>query len=305
MTAPVNNSAAALRSLQDQLRGKTAKRPASVGESRKRLLQQYEASKAEQLEEEFKRETIGLRTVDEYRQKRSRIVEAESLATAAEDNERWRPPKPKIKGTDLIRKEVLSFADFDEQDSEDSYEEKLVTKDPLALTTFLPDAERQSELMKRRDRLREEYEAETAREKEVMITLKFTIWNGDGQTHEICVKKDTSLLTVLTSLCARPEVSQALTTEIAGSGGHSGSAKIDNLLIVKDGAIVPNYFTIYELQRDQLKSYSGVMLVPNEAPEGEVSASPLNFFLVDKQWFDKNHHIYPLSTWEMVRQFKK
>eukprot|EP01053_Blabericola_migrator_P001727 Blabericola_migrator_1__1726@NODE_1464_length_4502_cov_13_265614_g964_i0_p2_GENE_NODE_1464_length_4502_cov_13_265614_g964_i0NODE_1464_length_4502_cov_13_265614_g964_i0_p2_ORF_typecomplete_len312_score63_35XAP5/PF04921_14/1_3e03XAP5/PF04921_14/3_9e34DUF5567/PF17722_1/0_35DUF5567/PF17722_1/1_9e03Phage_HK97_TLTM/PF06120_11/5_9_NODE_1464_length_4502_cov_13_265614_g964_i034884423 len=300
-----------LKALQDKLKGKSVKETgASQVETRKRLLRQYEAaSKAEQLEEEFKRETIGLRTVDEYRLKRSRIVNAEeSMQEGSDVGMDGEPTVNTVKA--LVNTNVLSFADLDEE--EDTYESeggRLVLKDPLAVTKFLPDASRQSELSKKRDELKAEYESETAKEKAKMVEVEFFIWNAAGKGHKLKIPKDTTLVDMLKKLAERKEALAALdaTSNVISNSAHSSSSatvKTEHLMVVKDGNIIPVYLTFYELQRDQIKNTQGTVLFGADDASDTIDVkersppSKFGMYVVDKRWYDKNRHIYPLSTWE-------
>ncbi|POM73306.1 XAP-5-like protein [Phytophthora palmivora] len=243
-------------------------------------------------ESEFKRQTVGLVTAEEFRKKREDIQNRKSAPVDVPSEEQEKEPKKKKKRK-TKKMGPLSF-DMDGDDDDESVKPKRVKKNmknPNVETDFLPDKEREKEEARERQRLRAEWEAEQER-----IKMTYSYWDGSGHRREITVPKKTTIGKYLEL------VKQQLVSEFAELRGVGA----ENLIYVKEDLIIPHHYSFYDLIVTKARGKSGplfhfdvhddVRLVQDRRVEKDESHPGK---VVDRHWYEKNKHIFPASRWEV------
>uniref|UniRef100_K3WKT1 FAM50A/XAP5 C-terminal domain-containing protein n=1 Tax=Globisporangium ultimum (strain ATCC 200006 / CBS 805.95 / DAOM BR144) TaxID=431595 RepID=K3WKT1_GLOUD len=253
-------------------------------------------------ETEFKRQTVGLVTAEEFRRKRENLQNRKDAPE--EIKVEAKKPKKKRKAKKMG---PLSFdLDGDENDgagdgnnafSGDEDEgatlrkkKKKITKNPHVATDFLPDKEREQEEARERERLRAEWEAEQERIKSARASLQLAL------TGYVYIPKKTTIGKYLEL------VKQQLVNEFAELRGVSS----DNLLYVKEDLIIPHSYSFYDLIVTKARGKSGplfhfdvhedVRLIHDARVEKDESHPGK---VVERHWYEKNKHIFPASRWEV------
>ena len=167
---------------------------------------QFGAGSTEALERNFRNETVGLVTREEFAEKRATLQERYE----EEEKERKRAASEQaLKDRRRKRSELkakaskLSFAeeeDEEEEGGDDEFAGDLFQnpfkknkkfsnfgKNPDAETSFLPDKDRELEQEKRRDELREEFLKEEELAKKKPLKIVYSYWNGSGNRKETTV----------------------------------------------------------------------------------------------------------------------
>jgi protein FAM50 len=183
------------------------------------------AAADDSLEDRLKKETIGLRSFDEYRRQRETLqeeVELKKRKLLEEEEKR----KKKQKVTDTKK---LSFSMDDDEQQEEEPEEKegdadqkkedgdkekndeeereggegednntpfvkiRITKNPLANTDFLPDREREMKEAEERASLAAEWRKDQEKIKQEKIEVTYSYWDGSGHRRTIKCKKGTTI----------------------------------------------------------------------------------------------------------------
>ncbi|KUF96939.1 hypothetical protein AM588_10010242 [Phytophthora nicotianae] len=201
-------------------------------------------------ESEFKRQTVGLVTAEEFRKKREDLQNRKSSRADVQSEEQQKEPKKKKKRKS---KKVgpLSFdMDDNEGDEEETVQPKRVKKsikNPNVETDFLPDKEREKEEARERQRLRAEWEEEQERIKNEDVAVTYSYWDGSGHRREITVPKKTTIGKYLEF------VKQQLVTEFAELRGVSA----ENLIYIKEDLIIPHHYSFYDLIVTKARGKSG------------------------------------------------
>eukprot|EP01069_Polyplicarium_translucidae_P000513 Polyplicarium_translucidae@DN1278_c0_g1_i1.p1 len=287
---------------------------------RKRILgidAKYAGSSIENLEEEFKKETIGLVSAAEYKQKRQRLAELASVKEKASADTKA------ARRTASVVKSKLSFDDDGEEDEDPESEEaeadaegvlaregaeggtgspadgghhmRHFGKDPSAATSFLADPERDRKLEGTKALLIKEYEEEQERIRDELLEVTFSYWDGSGHRRAIEIRKGATIGEFINK-CRR-----SLEKEFP----ELRHASSDTLLYVKEDLILPNHVTFYELIKnrargksgplfefdvfDDVRFYQDVRKEKNESHSGKI---------VERKWYERNRHIFPASRWE-------
>lgn len=277
----------------------------------RKMRRSYDEAKGMQLEDEFKRETVGLRTVDEFREKRVKINQLHQQQS----------PTPKIPSNlDLGKLKVaasrLSFAHEEDNDnglideikeaskscrldvavsgpllttdrsSDDplpkdptrqltcstrNSSEKRLGKDPTAVTEFLVDDDHD----KRVALLAKEYLRQQDLKRSEYMHLGFSYWNGiTSRKMAIDIKRGSSVGEFLEAISRK-----------TGDTGVS-------LLYVKEDMILEHRFVFHDMIEQTTLSRKGAVLFKGDSDwddRGQV---------VEKKWYSKHRHIYPASLWE-------
>eukprot|EP00743_Colponemidia_sp_Colp-15_P002523 GILK01002735.1.p1 GENE.GILK01002735.1~~GILK01002735.1.p1 ORF type:complete len:288 (-),score=74.18 GILK01002735.1:206-1069(-) len=251
-------------------------------------------------EEQFKNDTVGLVTIEDFKRKRQRIdefVEAEAAKKLArEEDERRQREADRVK-RQRIETNKLSFAqDDDEQEEVVIPFKKKISKDPNVDTDFLPDAAREERERLERELLIQEYKEEQERVKNEMVEVTYSYWDGSGHRRSILVKKGTTIGHFLEA-CRRmleKEFPELRTTTS------------EQLMYVKEDLIIPHSFSFYDLIINKARGKSGplfhfdvhedIRLQHNAKVEKDESHAGK---IVERKWFDRNKHIFPASRWEV------
>ncbi|EGZ23938.1 hypothetical protein PHYSODRAFT_296182 [Phytophthora sojae] len=252
-------------------------------------------------ESEFKRQTVGLVTAEEFRKKREDLQNRKSAPVDLQSEEKQNEPKKKKKR----KAKKMGPLSFDMDGGEDEADEELTMKpkrvkksikNPNVETDFLPDKEREKEEARERQRLKEEWEAEQERIKNENVAVTYSYWDGSGHRREITVPKKTTIGKYLGL------VKQQLVTEFAELRGVGA----ENLIYIKEDLIIPHHYSFYDLIVTKARGKSGplfhfdvhddVRLVQDRRVEKDESHPGK---VVDRHWYEKNKHIFPASRWEV------
>ncbi|TMW63196.1 hypothetical protein Poli38472_002137 [Pythium oligandrum] len=273
-----------------------------------RIDQNFESHRDED-EAEFKRQTVGLVTAEEFRRKRENLHQQNDVEAAADDNAALPSQKPK-KATKKRKEKKLGPLSFDlDQDDggmqlndDDNLrpstkkKKPKIMKDPTVETDFLPDKERERQEEEERKRLRLEWEQEQERIKNENVTVTYSYWDGSGHRREITIPKKTTISKFLDL------VRQQLVTEFTELRGVSS----DNLIYVKEDLIIPQNYSFYDLIVTKARGKSGPLFhfdvhedvrLINDARVEKDESHPGK--VVERHWYEKNKHIFPASRWEM------
>ncbi|RSH86534.1 uncharacterized protein EHS24_004801 [Apiotrichum porosum] len=278
--------------LKDSQRDRTATRFTTVAES---------------VDEQLKLSTIGLVTLEDFRNTKEGIEEEQrkiAAKTAADKAASVkRPKKAKRK-----EKAKLSFADDEEEDilsavsspggkrgrdsDDDPAPKKKLTKNPNVDTSFLPDREREAIERAEREELRKQWLEKQERIKNEDIEITYSYWDGSGHRKSVDCKKGDDIAAFL-SKC------RAQIPELRGMG-------IDNLMYIKEDLIIPHHYTFYDFIINKARGKSGplfnfdvhddVRMLADATKEKDESHAGK---VVERSWYNRNKHIFPASRWEV------
>mmetsp|Transcript_12000 Transcript_12000/g.31749 ORF Transcript_12000/g.31749 Transcript_12000/m.31749 type:complete len:365 (-) Transcript_12000:40-1134(-) len=277
-------------------------------ETRKRKFssidQKFGASSAEALEEEFKKQTIGLVSAAEFKAKRQAIDDLMELAR--DEGKAGKGLRMKRR----VKTKQLSFGDDceDDEDSDDEVKEeedsedeggpkrKRFGKNPAVNTSFLYDADREAELTKKKKALIDEYTKEQEIMKHEKLEIVYSYWDGSGHRRSTVVEKGFNIGHFLAK--AKSELEKVDFPELRG-------VSTESLLYVKEDLILPHNTTFYDLIKNKARGKSGplfhfdvhddvritndVRIEKDESHAGKI---------VDRKWYERNKHIFPASRWE-------
>jgi protein FAM50 len=258
---------------------------------------------ADFLEEEFKKQTVGLISIDEFKAKRKAIDDIIESATQS-------GKQAKIRAKRAVKKDVLSFQDDEDADelAESDSDEETATKrkhfgkDPTAHTSFLYDAGRQFDKEKQKQDLIEEYYSMQETMKKEKLEVTYSYWDGSGHRRTTHVEKQFTIGQFLTK--AKKELEKTDFPELR-------STTLDSLMYVKEDLIIPHNISFYELIKEQKAGKSGPLFhfdVREDLRTGDVRVAKDESHagkIVDRKWYERNKHIFPASRWEMYDKNKK
>ena len=276
---------------------------------------------------------MGLRTLDEYTEaarlhhdfkrgggdddddddgdeanKQDARKRAAPVAKKADDPEQ----RKRLKEERVKSRAKLSFAGGDDDDEDDDEEDnkdkdtdesakepvldrRRVVKDPNAETSFLPDSERDAKMREEARRLRREWEAEQAAQREMPMTVVFSYWNGAGTRRALTCKRGTTILEFL----------ELARLSLANEVPELRRADAQSLMFVKEDLIIPGLYTFQDLIMSKARGKSGplfdfgvhddVRLVSDARAEMDES-HPGKVCL--RSWYDRNKTNFPASRWE-------
>lgn len=275
-------------------------------ETRKRkfssIEQKFGGSSADQLEEEFKKQTIGLVSAAEFKAKRQAIDDIISSTQTAGKGEK------QLRLRRTIKSKQLSFKDSDNESEEDKDSDEEETpkarfgKNPAVDTSFLYDADREAELQNKKKTLIREYQKEQESMKHEKLEIVYSYWDGSGHRRSTVVEKGYNIGQFVAK--AKSELEKQDFPELRG-------VSVDNLMYVKEDLILPHNTTFYGLIKDKARGKSGplfhfdvhddvrlqndVRIEKDESHAGK---------LVDRKWYERNKHIFPASRWELYSKDK-
>jgi len=281
-------------------------------ETRKRKFasidQKFGGSHADVLEEEFKRQTIGLISIEEFRAKRQAIDE---LIQSCQNNEK---SNKQMRLRRRVQNHKLSFkdpdasgsegSDGDEDDEEDkpAQPKKYFGKDPSVDTSFLYDADRENALLRKKQALIDEYMREQDAEKIGRLEVTYSYWDGSGHRRSTVVEKGSTIGQFL--LQSKSDLEKSDFPELR-------TVALDNLMYVKEDLIIPHHVTFYELIKDRARGKSGPLFNFDVHDDirmaGDIRVEKDDSHagkIVDRKWYERNKHIFPACRWEMYSKDK-
>jgi len=283
-------------------------------ETRKRKFasidQKFGGSHADVLEEEFKRQTIGLISIEEFRAKRQAIDELIQSCQNKEKSSAQMRLRRRVQNNKLSFKDPdasgseASSGDEDDDDDEDkpAQPRKFYGKDPTVDTSFLYDADRENALLRKKQALVDEYMREQDAQKVGRLEVTYSYWDGSGHRRSTVVEKGSTIGQFL--LKSKSDLEKTDFPELR-------TVALDNLLYVKEDLIIPHNVTFYELIKDRARGKSGplfnfdvhedvrmagdIRVEKDESHAGKI---------VDRKWYERNKHIFPACRWEMYSKDK-
>ncbi|CRG96567.1 XAP-5 DNA binding protein, putative [Plasmodium gallinaceum] len=183
---------------------------------------------------------------------------------------------------------------------ENNFKKKII-KDPTVNTSFLKDKERDEKIELKKKELRELYFKLENEEKEKIIEITYSYYDGCGHRRKISVKQKTTIGQFINK-CVENLKNEFIQLR---------SASCETLIFVKEDIILPNYLTFYELIKnkaqgktgplfvfDAVENLSGITDIRREKTDTHAGK------LVEKKWYEKNKHIFPASKWELYKPLK-
>ncbi|SBT36330.1 XAP-5 DNA binding protein, putative [Plasmodium ovale wallikeri] len=124
---------------------------------------------------------------------------------------------------------------------------KKVMKDPTVNTSFLKDKDRDEKIEKKKKELRDLYFKLENDQKEKVIEITYSYYDGYGHRRKISVKQKTTIGQFINKCVDK------LKNEFI----HLRSASCETLMFVKEDIILPNYLTFYELIKNKAQGKTG------------------------------------------------
>lgn len=268
-----------------------------------------EGSKAEDLEELFKKQTVGLQSAEEFKAKRQAIDEMIKETVQAEKERKAMRLKRTVKSAQLSfgdDADDMAGSDSDGADDADDddggFRKKSFGKDPTAQTSFLYDADREVDLQRKRKELMAQYKKEQEEIKHEKLEVTFSYWDGTGHRRSTVVEKAFTIGNFLQK--AKAELEKVDFPELRTVGS-------DTLMYVKEDLIIPHNVSFYDLIKEKARGKSGP-LFHFDVHEDLRKASDIRIEkdeshagkIVDKKWYEKNKHVFPASRWEIYDKNK-
>jgi len=255
----------------------------------------FTGSAADKFEEEFRKSTVGLVSVEQFREKRRHVDE---MIRKIDE----KPEQVKRKLIQKVSAAKLSFNDGEDgEEDEDQQPPKkkggYLGKNPTVDTSFLPDESRADQLEKKKQELTEQWKAEQERIKEQKILVDFSYWDGVGHPRVLVLPKGTTVLKFLV------HAKFLLEKEFPELRPRSPAT----LLFVKEDLIIPTHLTFYDLMRSDAVGRTGKPLFNFDTTDEEEFMVPTKLQktadkypgkVVCRRWFLRNQHVYPVSRWE-------
>ncbi|KAI1720281.1 XAP5, circadian clock regulator domain-containing protein [Ditylenchus destructor] len=233
-------------------------------------------------EEQLKAKTVGLLTLEEIKEKHNEVLQKSEKNDIIfeEKPERKREPSEEKK---TVQKRILSFNYNDEEEDEEPVViKKRLGMDPTVDTSFLPDHEREQELIKQKETLAAEWRQLQEKEKNEDINIAYCYWDGSSHRKDMKIKKGAIISQFLQRALEvlRKEFSELKT------------ANTEMLMFVKEDLIIPHFYTF----QDFIATKAMEIRVRQDAALDVGESHPVKVVL--RNWYEKNKHIYPASRWE-------
>ena len=140
------------------------------------------------------------------------------------------------------------------------------------------------------------------------MEITYSYWNGSGHRRSLKIEKGASVGLFL----------KAARIELAECFSEMRHCMSESLMFIKEDLILPHHITFYELMRDKVRGKSGPLFdfgVFDETLNQDNSEAMQQFCkpadireerveshagkIIERQWYDKNKHVFPASRWEM------
>jgi len=270
--------------------------------------EKFGGSHADALEEEFKKQTVGLVSAEEFRAKRQAIDELiQGSQNRDKEGKRLRLQR-KVNGSRLSFEDPDAMGDNDSDsdssgsDGDAPKKRKNFGKDPTVDTSFLYDAEREADMIRKKKALVSEYTKEQELVKKDKLEVTYSYWDGSGHRRSCVVEKGFTIGRFLAK--SKSELEKTDFPELR-------MVPLDSLMYIKEDLIIPHHVTFYELIKDRARGKSGplfnfdvhedirmandVRIEKDESHAGKI---------VDRKWYEKNKHIFPACRWELYSKEK-
>ncbi|BFZ60091.1 hypothetical protein YB2330_001113 [Saitoella coloradoensis] len=265
----------------------------------------------ETVEENLKRDTVGLVTIDEFRKRRAEIQDTKDREDAnpgdSSASDTNAPVKKKAK------KKVKSKLSFlgDEEEGEGSsiptskaitrsaapadQPTKKVMKNPDVDTSYLPDHARDSALRDQREASRVALLAHHSALRTSLVTIPYLFHSsspssssGNGKVERVEMKMGDTAYEFL-ERARRPKEMR----------GEWKRVTADALMMVKEDLVIPHHYEIHYFVKEGTKTKKGPFFEFGEDGKMDESDETRLVKVVEKSWYEKNKHIYPASKWEV------
>jgi len=266
-------------------------------------------SVADDLEEEFRRQTVGLVSAEEFKAKRQAIDDMIKETQRAEKEKKSLRLKRTVKASQLsFEADDMGGSDDEEDDADEDDDDdfklkkKTFGKDPTAKTSFLYDADREAELARKKKELMVQYKKEQEEMKKQKLEVTYSYWDGAGHRRTCIVEKGFTMGQLLSK--AKGELEKTDFPELRTVGS-------DTLMYVKEDLIIPHNVSFYDLIKEKARGKSGPLFnfdvhedvrMSNDSriEKDESHAGKI----VDRKWYERNKHVFPASRWEMYTKDK-
>jgi len=257
-------------------------------------------AQADLLEEEFKRQTVGLVSKEEYANKRKAIDEIIQQTT--------KDKKGNVRQKRAIQSTKLSFqddpdAEISESDGDDFDSDtekvqkprKTFGKDPGVNTSFLYDADREIALQQKKQDLIKEFHIGTEKVKAEKLDVTYSYWDGSGHRRNTIVEKGWTIGQFLTK--SKKDLEKTDFPELR-------TTTLDSLMYVKEDLMIPHNISFYDLIKEKAKGKSGPLFhfdVHDDMKASDVRVQKDDSHagkIVDRKWYERNKHIFPACRWE-------
>lgn len=170
-----------------------------------------------------------------------------------------------------------------------------VGKDPSVRSDFLPDRAREIREAAARERLAKEWLERQGELKEEPLEISYSFWNGSGHRRATTVKKGDTVGKFLAKALEemRPRFRELRAVDAA------------DLMYVKEDVILPDTMTFYELIAARAQGKSGPLFTFDLREHVTLRFDPRQRSqdshagkVVERHWYAKNKHIFPVNKWE-------
>ncbi|CAG8482252.1 7854_t:CDS:10 [Ambispora leptoticha] len=244
------------------------------------------------VEDSLKKETIGLVRLEEF-QKIRKELEVQKEQEAEGDDVVGDGKDLAISNNDKNIENVKTDSTTDDINIVQPPKKKpKLGKNPNVDTSFLPDREREEEERKEREKLRLEWLTKQEEIKNEKISITYSYWDGTGHRKTVTCKKGDTIGNFL-------EKCRQQFHELRG-------VSVDNMIYVKEDLIIPHHYTFYDFIINKARGKSGplfsfdvhddVRLTHDATVEKDESHAGK---VVERNWYEKNKHIFPASRWEI------
>lgn len=300
-----------LKKREDTKNRAEAERNNIENETRKRRFASIDSafgsSSADVLEEEFKRQTIGLVSAEEFASRRKAIDEMiqETQRKGGEQKLRMQRKVNTKKLSfeeDKVDDSDASGSDDDDAEVAKSQRRKAFGKNPAVDTSFLFDADREAEIQRRKKALIDEYNREQEAAKHEKLEVTYSYWDGSGHRRTCMCEKGFTIGQFVAK--AKVELEKSDFPELR-------AVPVDQLMYVKEDIILPHNVTFYGLIKEKARGKSGPLFhfdvhddvrINNDVRIEKDESHPGK--IVDRKWYERNKHIFPASRWEMYSKDK-
>lgn len=184
------------------------------------------------------------------------------------------------------KKAKLSFEDEEEDNTGVLGKEKLTVKksgkDRTIDTSFLADPEREEAQAKEREVLRQQWIKKQEALREESVEIPFVYFDGISTPGNVTVKKGETIATFLDRARRfRPQLKFRST---------------DDLLLVRGDIIIPQHYEFYYFIVNKVNTRRGPLF-----DFGRLEENMLDTKIIERKYFDKNKHIYPLNAYHQYQ----
>ena len=271
------------------------------------------ATSRSDLEEEFRRQTVGLVSAEDFR--RTRDLLEKRQRDAAEDRER--EALERKSRSEKVSRARLSFAHWMKDDDDDADadadededrghgeeggegegdgpvpKKSRVMKNPHVDTSALPDSVRLRREEEERMRLSSEWDSQQEAAKSELLSITYSFYDGTGGHRRVLeVRRGTT-------------IAQFLELVRAQFPNQLRVVPVDQLMLVKEDVILPHHYSFHDLIITRARGISGplwqwdvhddVRVLADATAEHDMSHAAK---VVDRQWYQRHRHQFPAARW--------